>query len=165
VITCAPTSNGLNLSRAWCLRAVAAALPAADPLRAAFTAAGDAHAAAGLANVATGDYMGEHWLASFAVYLLGVGKRWRRRPPDRSRSRSSCRAPDHERRNPPPQSNLSRDDRRHDLSFGAAEVHAFPVGVAICLAPLLDAVLLAGACAVRCVIERRTASRHAPEMP
>jgi len=64
--------DGLNLSRAWCLRAVAAALPAADPLRAAFTASGDAHAAAGLAHVATGDYMGEHWLASFAVYLLGV---------------------------------------------------------------------------------------------
>ena len=64
--------DGLNLSRAWCLRAVAAALPSADPLRAAFTAAGDAHAAAGLAHVATGDYMGEHWLASFAVYLLGV---------------------------------------------------------------------------------------------
>jgi hypothetical protein len=64
--------DGLNLSRAWCLRAVAKALPADDPLRTAFTAAGDAHAAAGLAHVATGDYMGEHWLASFAVYLLGV---------------------------------------------------------------------------------------------
>lgn len=64
--------DGLNLSRAWCLRAVAAALPAGDPLRAACSAAGDVHAAAGLANVATGDYMGEHWLASFAVYLLGV---------------------------------------------------------------------------------------------
>ena len=64
--------DGLNLSRAWCLRAVAAALPAADPLRAQLAAAGDAHAEAGLANVATGDYMGEHWLASFAVYLLGL---------------------------------------------------------------------------------------------
>jgi len=63
--------DGLHLSRAWCLRAVGHALPADDPLRAAFTAAADAHAAAGLANVATGDYMGEHWLASFAVYLLG----------------------------------------------------------------------------------------------
>src|SRR5439155_5434900 len=64
--------DGLNLSRAWCLRAVGGALPAGDPLRPAFTAAADAHAAAGLAHVATGDYMGEHWLASFAVYLLGV---------------------------------------------------------------------------------------------
>jgi hypothetical protein len=64
--------DGLNLSRAWCLRAVAAALPDGHPLRPALRAAGDVHAAAGLANVATGDYMGEHWLASFAVYLLGV---------------------------------------------------------------------------------------------
>jgi Protein of unknown function (DUF2891) len=64
--------DGLNLSRAWCLRAVAHALSAGDALRAELAAAGDAHAAAGLAHVATGDYMGEHWLASFAVYLLGV---------------------------------------------------------------------------------------------
>ena len=64
--------DGLNLSRAWCLRAVGGALPAHDPLRPAFIAAADAHTAAGLAHVATGDYMGEHWLASFAVYLLGV---------------------------------------------------------------------------------------------
>ncbi|HEX2687491.1 MAG TPA: DUF2891 domain-containing protein [Kofleriaceae bacterium] len=64
--------DGLNLSRAWCLRAVASALPAGDPLRAELALAGDVHATAGLAHVATGDYMGEHWLASFAVYLLGV---------------------------------------------------------------------------------------------
>jgi hypothetical protein len=64
--------DGLNLSRAWCLRAVAAALPIGDPLRGEFAAAGDVHAEAGLAHVATGDYMGEHWLASFAVYLHGV---------------------------------------------------------------------------------------------
>jgi hypothetical protein len=64
--------DGLNLSRAWCLRSVAAALPPADPLRDALLAAGDAHAVAGLAHVATGDYMGEHWLASLAVYLLGT---------------------------------------------------------------------------------------------
>lgn len=72
--------DGLNLSRAWCLRAIAHALPATaaapadDALRAELTAVADAHAAAGLAHVATGDYMGEHWLASFAVYLLGVPK-------------------------------------------------------------------------------------------
>ena len=62
--------DGLNLSRAWCLRSVAAVLPEGDSLRDAFVAAGEAHAAAGLAHVATGDYMGEHWLASFAVYLM-----------------------------------------------------------------------------------------------
>jgi hypothetical protein len=62
--------DGLNLSRAWCMRSLASALPAADPLRAALAAAGEAHAQAGFAHVATGDYMGEHWLASFAIYLL-----------------------------------------------------------------------------------------------
>ncbi|HET7501408.1 MAG TPA: DUF2891 domain-containing protein [Kofleriaceae bacterium] len=64
--------DGLNLSRAWCLRAVAGALPASDPLRAELSASAEVHATAGLAHVATGDYAGEHWLASFAVYLLGV---------------------------------------------------------------------------------------------
>ena len=64
--------DGLNLSRAWCLRAIGGGLPAGDPLRPALAAAAELHAAAGLAHVATGDYMGEHWLASFAVYLLGV---------------------------------------------------------------------------------------------
>jgi hypothetical protein len=62
--------DGLNLSRAWCLHAVAAALPA-GALRDSLTAAAAVHARAGLANVATGDYAGEHWLGSFAVYLLG----------------------------------------------------------------------------------------------
>src|SRR5204863_7560398 len=64
--------DGLNLSRAWCLRAITRALPADDPLRPELIAVGDAHAAAGLDHVATGGYMGEHWLASFAVYLPGV---------------------------------------------------------------------------------------------
>ena len=62
--------DGLNLSRAWGLKSVAAALPADDPARAALTAAAARHADAALAHVASGDYAGEHWLASFAVYLL-----------------------------------------------------------------------------------------------
>jgi hypothetical protein len=64
--------DGLNLSRAWCMRAIAAALPrggAQDEL----LAIAQAHAKEGLAHVATGDYMGEHWLASFAVYLAVAG--------------------------------------------------------------------------------------------
>lgn len=64
--------DGLNLSRAWCLRSLAAALPARDPLRASLVAAAKAHTTEGLAHVTTGDYAGEHWLASFAVYLLGT---------------------------------------------------------------------------------------------
>lgn len=64
--------DGLNLSRAWCLRSIAAALPDGDSLRAALVASATEHTHAGLAHVATGNYMGEHWLASFAVYLLGT---------------------------------------------------------------------------------------------
>lgn len=63
--------DGLNLSRAWCMRSIAHALPDV-PLRAQLAAASVTHARAGLANVATGNYMGEHWLASFAVYMLGT---------------------------------------------------------------------------------------------
>src|SRR5262249_42435972 len=62
--------DGLNLSRAWCLRGVAAALPKDDPARAVLEAAAVRHAGAALGHVASGEYAGEHWLASFAVYLL-----------------------------------------------------------------------------------------------
>ncbi|MBA4285415.1 MAG: DUF2891 domain-containing protein [Xanthomonadaceae bacterium] len=61
--------DGLNLSRAWCWRALAAALPAGDPRIAVMQAAADRHLAASLPAVA-GDYMGEHWLASFALLAL-----------------------------------------------------------------------------------------------
>ncbi len=64
--------DGLNLSRAWCMRGVAAALPADDPARKVLLEAASRHAEAGLAHVASGDYAGEHWLASFAVYLLST---------------------------------------------------------------------------------------------
>ncbi len=61
--------DGFNLSRAWCWRALAGALPADDPRRAPARDAARAHLAAGLPHVA-GDYMGEHWLATFAVLAL-----------------------------------------------------------------------------------------------
>lgn len=64
--------DGLHLSRAWCMRRIAAALPAADPARQVLAAAAVRHAREGLAHVTSGDYMGEHWLASFAVYLLSL---------------------------------------------------------------------------------------------
>jgi hypothetical protein len=64
--------DGLNLSRAWCMRGIAAELPADDPARKALKEAADRHAAAALRHVASGDYAGEHWLASFAVYLLST---------------------------------------------------------------------------------------------
>jgi hypothetical protein len=63
--------HGLNLSRAWSLRGLAAALPAEDARRAALCAAAERHAEAGLrATLATRHYAGDHWLPSFAVYLL-----------------------------------------------------------------------------------------------
>ena len=62
--------DGLNLSRAWCMRGIARALPENDLVRNVLTEAAIRHAEAGLAHVASGDYAGEHWLASFAVYLL-----------------------------------------------------------------------------------------------
>ncbi len=62
--------DGLNLSRAWCMRHIAAALPADDPARKLLSESAAKHAEAALKHVASGDYAGEHWLASFAVYLL-----------------------------------------------------------------------------------------------
>ncbi len=64
--------DGLNLSRAWTMSAIAAALPESQPARAVLTKAAAAHEEAGLAHVASGDYAGEHWLATFAVYLLAT---------------------------------------------------------------------------------------------
>ena len=61
---------GLNLSRAWCMRGIASALPKNDAARKALTESAATHSEAALRHVASGDYAGEHWLASFAVYLL-----------------------------------------------------------------------------------------------
>ena len=50
------------------MRRIAAALTEGNAKEIMLTA-GTAHAEVGLANVTTGDYAGEHWLASYAVYL------------------------------------------------------------------------------------------------
>jgi hypothetical protein len=57
--------DGLNLSRAWCWRLLAKDHPQAAVMH----AAAEVHLAASLPHVA-GDYMGEHWLASFALLAL-----------------------------------------------------------------------------------------------
>ncbi len=68
--------HGLNLSRAWNLENIAAALPAADPRSAVLRAAARRHARTGLAaTLAARDYAGDHWLPSFAVYSLTVNSR------------------------------------------------------------------------------------------
>ncbi len=64
--------DGLNLSRAWCFRSIAAALAPGHPARARMADAARRHAAAALPHVTSGDYAGEHWLASFAVYMLST---------------------------------------------------------------------------------------------
>jgi len=56
--------DGLSLSRAWALRRLGDAVPGG-------AAAAEAHFAAGLPQVVGGDYVGEHWLASFAALALG----------------------------------------------------------------------------------------------
>jgi hypothetical protein len=59
--------DGFNLARAWCWRGISDLLEPdlADRAR----SAADAHLAASLPHV-TGDYMGEHWLATFALLAL-----------------------------------------------------------------------------------------------
>jgi hypothetical protein len=64
--------DGLNLSRAWCWREIAAALPENDPLAMAAGEAAEVHLTAALGEV-EGDYMGEHWLASYALLALTAG--------------------------------------------------------------------------------------------
>jgi hypothetical protein len=59
--------DGVNLSRAWCWRGLAGALESELAALALETA--DAHLDASLPHVA-GDYMGEHWLATFALLAL-----------------------------------------------------------------------------------------------
>jgi hypothetical protein len=59
--------DGLNLSRAWCWRSIAPLIAE----RQLAEAAADEHLAAALPHVA-GDYMGEHWLASFALLAMSV---------------------------------------------------------------------------------------------
>ncbi|MGH6911128.1 MAG: DUF2891 domain-containing protein [Phenylobacterium sp.] len=65
--------DGLNLSRAWCWREIAAALPDVDLVAVAASEAAEAHLSAALGEV-EGDYMGEHWLASFALLALTSGE-------------------------------------------------------------------------------------------
>ncbi len=59
--------DGVNLSRAWCWRGLAGALDA--DLASLARATADTHLDASLPHVA-GDYMGAHWLATFALLAL-----------------------------------------------------------------------------------------------
>jgi hypothetical protein len=61
--------DGLNLSRAWCQRSIGHALPQDDPRRAVLLSAAETHLHSAMSHI-EGDYMGEHWLATFALLAL-----------------------------------------------------------------------------------------------
>ena len=63
--------DGLNLSRAWCFRGIASALPERDPRAAIARESAAVHLAAGLAGLDNADYAGGHWLATFAALAPG----------------------------------------------------------------------------------------------
>jgi hypothetical protein len=62
--------DGLNLSRAWCWGGIASTLGAEHAVSRVAEAAASRHVAASLPHI-EGDYMGEHWLATFALLALG----------------------------------------------------------------------------------------------
>jgi Protein of unknown function (DUF2891) len=61
--------DGLNLSRAWCWQGLGKALGPDHGVAAIAKDIAERHLAVSLPHV-TGDYMGEHWLASFALLAL-----------------------------------------------------------------------------------------------
>jgi len=67
--------DGLNLSRAWCMLEIARALPQEDARVDVLRHAAIKHARATLPFIASGHYEGEHWLASFAVYMFAVAEK------------------------------------------------------------------------------------------
>ena len=64
--------DGLNLSRAWCMYGIANSLPQNKKLAEVLLNSAFKHAEAGLSNIVSGNYEGEHWLASFAVYMMST---------------------------------------------------------------------------------------------
>ena len=61
--------DGLNLSRAWCMKRLASAVDG-DVLKTILRETAERHIVTALPHVA-GDYMGEHWLATYALMALG----------------------------------------------------------------------------------------------
>lgn len=66
--------DGLCFSRSWCMSGLARTLPAYDTRKMMLQKAAIRLLNASLPHVASGNYGGEHWLASFAVYALGNEK-------------------------------------------------------------------------------------------
>ncbi len=62
--------DGLSFSRSWCMKGLAAVLPANDARKKLLLRSSVNHLGNALPHVVSGEYGGEHWLASFAVYAL-----------------------------------------------------------------------------------------------
>ncbi len=62
--------DGLSFSRSWCMKGLVAALPANDAIKKLLLRSSVNHLSTALPHVVSGEYGGEHWLASFAVYAL-----------------------------------------------------------------------------------------------
>ncbi len=62
--------DGLAISRAWCMRGIAKILPASHPWKRLFEKTSTRFLQQSLPNVTSGNYGGDHWLASFIVYAL-----------------------------------------------------------------------------------------------
>ena len=60
---------GLNLNRGWCMQGIASALPESDSRVALLKESANEHAEMGFKYVFSGHYEGDHWLATFAIYL------------------------------------------------------------------------------------------------
>ena len=62
--------DGLSLSRAWCMKGIAADLPSGHPYKNVFIKAANTFIRSTLPHIDSGNYGGDHWLATFAVYAI-----------------------------------------------------------------------------------------------
>ncbi|MFC3811069.1 DUF2891 domain-containing protein [Lacihabitans lacunae] len=62
--------DGLSLSRAWCFKGIAKSLSPKNKYKAIFEKTSSDFLTKTLPNVTSGNYGGDHWLASFAVYAI-----------------------------------------------------------------------------------------------
>jgi len=61
---------GLSFTRAWCMNGISLALPKNHKMKKKLNETADKFLANALPLVFQGNYGGDHWLASFAVYAL-----------------------------------------------------------------------------------------------
>ena len=71
--------DGLNLSRAWCMLGIASVLDPSSSKYQLLVENASLHLNAALPHITSGNYEGEHWLASFAVYTLSLANTMHRK--------------------------------------------------------------------------------------